>query len=199
MKAAARKHRKGSLTRCVRDGEKDVSEGALAPCVLRISHQLRQLLTCWERVSVQEGESEERQIRAVFMFITAAQKGPRIARQWEGVDDAPVIYSKPTGSVTDPFQQGRKRVGADSSNSLRSLIKLLRRWPFAVVSWAPYCTVRAVGAYVQPLRERPAVVNRLVIVAGWLRRDKDYCDNNREHDNGPDQDLSALRHSRRLT
>ena len=116
----------------------------------------------------------------------------------EEFKDASKVSFGGTGSVTDPFQQGRYRVGADSSNRFLSLAKLLRRWTSAVISWAPYPSIRAVSAYVQPLFERPAVVNRLVSAAWWLHQDKDYCDKNREPQQGPEQGLSALPHAERL-
>ena len=176
--------------------EEDLSEGTLAPAVFLISHHFRQLLARWERVRVEERESEHSQIRTVFMFITADQKVPRVVRHREGLKQASKESFGRTGFVTDPLQQGRYRVGANSSNGLRSLIKLLRRWTSAVISWAPYSSVRAVGAHVQPLLERPAVVNRLVIVGWW--QDKDDCDNKREPNKGPEQGLSALPHVRKL-
>ena len=198
MKAPARKQKSGSLARCVRDAEKDLSEGTLAPAVFLISHHLRQLIARWERVRVEERESEHSQVRAAFRFITARQKDPCLGRHMEEINQASYESFGGTGFVTDPFQQGRYRVGADGSNRLLSLTKLLRRWTSAVISWAPYSRVRAVGAYVQPLRERPAVVNRLVVAAGWLRRDEDYCEDKQKPDKGPDQGLSALPHARRL-
>ena len=149
---------------------------------------------------MQEGKSELAQIRAGFIFTTANRHEQEMPdKPWQREAEDPFEKSLgTTGSVTDPFQQERNRVGADSSNRLRSLIKLLRGWPSAVISQAPYSTVRAVSAYVQPLRERPAVVNRLVIAAWWLRRDKDYCEDKQKPSKGPEQGLSALPHVRRL-
>lgn len=159
----SRGKRNGSLARRVRDAEKNRSEGALAPAVFLISHELRQPVACWERVSVEERESQRSQVRATFMFITAGQKECHLLRQVERSKRASNESFGATGFVTDPFQQGWYRIGADGLNRCLSLAKLLRGWTFAVISWSPYPMFPAVSAYVQPLLKSPTVINRLVI------------------------------------
>ena len=156
----------GSLAGCVCDAEKHLSEVTLTSTVFLISHHFRQLLVCWERVRAEERESERSQVGAAFRFITAGQDVARLGRHMEESKQASSESFGATGFVTDPLQQGRYRVGADSTDRLGRLIELLRRWTSAVISWAPYSTIPTVGAYVQPPLERPAVINRLV-VAGW--------------------------------
>jgi len=105
--------------------------------------------------------------------------------------------------VSGPFQQAWQCVRADGANSVLSLVDFLRRCvsggrtPFLVGGEIAVNPVA--GYHIEPPRERETVVDRLIVAAWWLRRDKDYCDNNREPNEGPDQGLSALPHATMLS
>lgn len=114
------------------------------------------------------------------MFIPAGQKERHLLRQMDGSKQASNESFGTTGFVTDPFQQGWYRVRADGLNRFLSLAKFSRVWTFAVISWSPYPMFPAVSAYVQPLLERPTVVNRLVTRSGWLRNYEEYGDDDPE-------------------
>src|SRR5262249_52862607 len=117
------------------------------------------------------------------------------------LNDAKEESLSEAGFVLGPFQQVWKCVRPDGANSVLSILDFLRRCvPGGPATFFVGCEIAVnpvAGYHIEPLPERETLVDRLVIAACELR-DKDYRDNDREPNKGPEQGLSALPHTTTL-
>src|ERR1043165_3454713 len=149
---------KGSSSGRVCDREKGFGRRHLHPGIVCIARHFRQSFK-GKRIRVEQAESLYTQFGE---FLAPMGETPESASQVSGHRRI-FKYTKEVslggaGFVLGPFHQEWKCVSPDCANSILSCFHLLRCCATAICSDSSGC--------LQPLRERPAVVNWLII-AEW--------------------------------